>query len=72
MNKLIQTVAILIAMQFIVACNSGTKSESTKERVNKTEETYMIRHVMTKAEQDSLTPASVLQEFIEGNNVLAP
>lgn len=67
MNKLIQTFAIIIAIKYMVACNSGTKSENTKKQVKKIEETYKNRHVMTKAEQDSLTPESVLQEFIEGN-----
>ena len=67
MNKLIQIIGIAAAMHFMVACNSGIKSESTKAQVEKTEEIYKNRHVMTKAEQDSLTPEAVLQEFIAGN-----
>jgi carbonic anhydrase len=67
MKKLIYPVALITAMQFIVACSSGTKNERAEERIKKTEEVHENRHVMTEADQDSLTPEAVLQEFIEGN-----
>lgn len=65
--SLIHSTTLIIAMQLIVACNSETKNENIIKQVKKSEEVYKNRHVMTKAEQDSLTPELVLQEFIEGN-----
>jgi len=35
---------------------SKSKNENLKEEVKSLESTYKIRHVMTKAKQDSLTP----------------
>ena len=54
-------VAFALAGQLLVACNSGEKNKNLTQEIKN-------RHVMTKAEQDSLTPDQVLQEFIEGNN----
>ena len=68
MKKCIPTVALISAILVMVGCKSGTKSLSANEPVKKTEKTHAHSHVMTKAEQDLLTPESVLQEFIEGNN----
>ena len=68
MKKCIPTVALISAMLVMVGCKSGTKSLSANESVKKTGKNYAHSHVMTKAEQDLLTPESVLQEFIEGNN----
>jgi carbonic anhydrase len=66
-RKSIYAGVALIAMQGLVACNSGAKSESPKDQKKGAAEVYDRKHVMTKAEQDSLTPEAVLQEFIEGN-----
>lgn len=57
--------SILFAGVFFISCNSKEKS------VSKSAESNMVfhhNHVLTKEEQDSLTPEMVLQEFKEGNN----
>ncbi len=56
----------------LVACTIACKSEKTKESSknsvqNTTKEIQVVKHVMTKAQQDSLTPDQVIQEFKEGN-----
>lgn len=64
-KKRLVIVAFSIASLVFGAC--GTESKT--EKVKPTSETLppASRHVMTKAEQDSLTPDQVLQEFIQGN-----
>ncbi|MDI1233905.1 MAG: carbonic anhydrase family protein [bacterium] len=63
----IHSVALIIALQLLGACNSDIKNENSKAPEQKSEPVYKNRHLMTKSEQDSLTPEMVLQEFIEGN-----
>jgi carbonic anhydrase len=61
---------ILTAVSILGACNSGTKTETTSvEETNDSslEEALPVKHVMTKEEQDRLTPDGVLQEFKDGN-----
>ena len=66
-KNLIKVTLLAITVQTFIGCNSNTKKENP-ETVSVTPKTiYERRHVMTKAEQDSLTPDKVLQEFIEGN-----
>lgn len=57
--------AITLVMLVFGACSTDSKSENSIPTTEKI--TAASRHVMTKAEQDSLTPDQVLQEFIEGN-----
>ena len=55
-KKLFHLAAFLIMIQLLASCNSKSKNENLKEEVKSLESTYKIRHVMTKAKQDSLTP----------------
>lgn len=66
-KNLIKLTLISLTVQGFIGCNSGTKNENdqTTAKIQKT--TYKNRHVMTKSEQDSLTPDQVLQEFKDGN-----
>lgn len=51
-----------------IACNSEKSKESTSKSVQNTKtEIQLVKHVMTKAQQDTLTPDQVIQEFKEGN-----
>ncbi|MBC7640869.1 MAG: carbonic anhydrase [Flavobacterium sp.] len=61
MKKLIVIAAIAITAQTFIGCNSIQKNQNSQKT------TYNIRHVITKAEQDALTPEGVLQEFKDGN-----
>ena len=66
-KNLIRVTLLTIAVQTFIGCNSNTK-KGNSETVPVTPKTiHERRHMMTKAEQDSLTPDKVLQEFIEGN-----
>lgn len=66
-NQLIYSTAFVTAMLLLAACNSENKNASVETQVKKTEESNRIRSIMTKADQDSLTPEAVLQDFIIGN-----
>lgn len=65
-RKLFNVAALTIALQSLWACNLDTKSRNEDKTISK--KAYTNRHLTTKAEQDSLTPEQVLQEFINGNN----
>lgn len=68
MKKIILNVTVLAtAILSLGACNSSTDNNNESKNTKPLEISYNGRHVMTKAEQDSLTPDEVLQEFIEGN-----
>ncbi len=58
-KKLLYVTTLTFIFYLVSSCNfdSGITDESR----------YPNRHVMTKTEQDLLTPAQVLQEFIAGN-----
>ena len=64
-KKLLNVAVLAIAVQLLNACNSNTKKENEVRSSSKV--ANQNKHVMTKAEQDSLTPEQVLQEFIAGN-----
>lgn len=66
-NNLIKITALAIIVQAFIGCNSSTKNENLQTIAETKKTTYKNRHVMTKAEQDSLTPEQVLQEFKDGN-----
>lgn len=64
MRKIIfQITTIALVVQLLVACDLDSK----KEEIKSSKLGYRHRHVITKAEQDSLTPDQVLQEFKDGN-----
>ena len=66
-KNLIKVTLLTITVQTFIGCNTNTQ-KGNPQTVSVTPKTiYERRHVMTKAEQDSLTPDKVLQEFIEGN-----
>lgn len=67
MNKLIKITLLAISVQTIISCNSNSTNENTQTIGVPEGPIYKSRHVMTKAEQDSLTPDQVLQEFKDGN-----
>ena len=59
--------AFVIALQLLSSCNAGIKNDKVNEKVKTSEVAFKHRHVLTKAERDSLTPEQVLQEFKDGN-----
>ena len=67
MKNLIKVTALAITVQTFVGCNSSTKNENLQTDTLTQKTVYKNNHVMTKAEQDSLTPDQVLQEFKDGN-----
>ncbi len=66
-RNLFTTTALVIVIQLLSACNSNTNNENKKDEVKSSEIAFTNSHVMTKAEQDSLTPEQVLQQFKDGN-----
>ena len=64
-KQLKQVIVFAMAVCLLGACQSGSKKESQDAKPS--EVGYQNKHVMTKAEQDSLTPEQVLQEFKAGN-----
>ena len=67
MKNLIKVTALAITVQTFIGCNSSTKNENLQTDTLTQKTVYKNNHVMTKAEQDSLTPDQVLQEFKDGN-----
>lgn len=67
MKNLIKITALAITVQTFIGCNSSTKNENLQTDTLTQKTVYKNNHVMTKAEQDSLTPDQVLQEFKDGN-----
>ena len=65
LRKLIRISVLAIVVQTFTGCNSNTKNKIPATVLQQTAFTH--NHVMTKAEQDALTPDQVLQEFINGN-----
>ena len=66
-KNIFQAAVFAIALQLLGACNSGAKDGHLKEEAKASGVAAKHRHVMTKAEQDSLTPEQVLRELKEGN-----
>jgi len=64
-NIIFQVTSLALVIQLLGACSPGSKKAN--ESMDSTKLNYQVRHVMTKAEQDSLTPDQVLQEFKDGN-----
>lgn len=68
MKQLIKITLLVLAIQTFNNCKSISKSEN-RQTVNATQQTVEKNiHVMTKAEQDALTPDQVLKEFKDGNH----
>lgn len=66
MKTKILATALLASTLF--SCNQGAKTESTTETSKPKEETpQVVTNVMTKEQQDALTPDVVWQEFLDGN-----
>ena len=66
-NYLIKITLLTITVQTFIGCNSSTKNEIPQTTAEPQKTNYKNSHVMTKAEQNSLTPDKVLQEFKDGN-----
>ena len=66
-KNLIKSVALITLFQFVCSCNSNIKKDVPQSTEEVKEQPPVNNHVMTKAEQDSLTPNQVLQQFKEGN-----
>ena len=66
-NNLIKITLLAITVQTFISCNSSTKNEIPQTTAETQKTNYKNSHVMTKAEQNSLTPDQVLQEFKDGN-----
>jgi carbonic anhydrase len=59
--------SIAMALLLIGACQTGSQKETVKEVNNSVSPSSKIQHVLTKAEQEALTPEDVLRDFKEGN-----
>ena len=68
MKKILLNVTVLAtAILTLGACNSSINNNNEDKNSKPLEVSHHARHLMTKAEQDSLTPDQVLQDFIAGN-----
>ena len=66
-KNLIKVTLVTIMVQIFISCNSNTKNENPSTAKETKITAYKNGHIMTKAEQDSLTPDHVLQQFQDGN-----
>lgn len=66
-KSLLKSFYLILSLQLLGACSSELNKEDAENQIELSDPSKIIRHVMTKAEQDSLTPDQVLQEFKEGN-----
>jgi len=66
-KNLIKVTLVTITVQIFISCNSNTKNENPSTAKETKITAYKNGHIMTKAEQDSLTPDHVLQQFQDGN-----
>ena len=67
MIKNLILIAVLLTVETFISCTPkyGNKNSQTPAMIETSK--HKNTHVMTKAEQDSLTPEQVLQEFKDGN-----
>lgn len=61
-KQILNYLSLVLVIQLIVSCNSTNEKRQSDNELHLTGS-----HILTKAEQDSLTPDEVLQQFIEGN-----
>ena len=66
-KKVISPILLVSIVISLFSCNRGTEKKETEQSTQKNEEVPLIRHVMSKEEQDKLTADEVLSEFKEGN-----
>jgi len=68
MNKYILNAAVLISFLF-VACNEGNQQNTQEVTDNQKQEKIvgLVENVLTKEEQDALTPDTVIKSLVEGN-----
>ena len=64
--KMLQVATLVLLLQLFPSCKSNSSKISNDDNKSFTG-TYKHQHVLTKAEQDQLTPDQVLLEFKEGN-----
>lgn len=64
-KKLLNFAALALFVPLYMACGSATKN--VNENRKSLNAVYKHRHVLTKGEQDSLTPEKVIQKLKEGN-----
>ncbi len=67
MKDLLKAILLTVIAQTFIGCNTNTKKETPQTTAETNSLLYKNTHVMTKAEQDSLTPDKVLQQFKDGN-----
>ena len=60
-KNLIKVTLVTIIVQIFISCNSNTKNEDPPTTKVTKMTAYKNGHIMTKAEQDSLTPDHVLE-----------
>jgi len=66
-KKTIKVILLAIVLQNLCSCNLKVNNQDTVLNIAPGTKGYKNSHVITKAEQDSLTPNQVLQEFKDGN-----
>ncbi len=66
-KNILKTTALIIGIQLFIAWTPITKEESLQKERLTTKLVKKSSHVMTKVEQDSLTPEKALQDFKDGN-----
>lgn len=70
MNKTKVSILFFLVL-FLAACSNGSQQENHTESIQETEPqatiTGVVEDVLTKAEQDALTPDMVIQSLKEGN-----
>ncbi|WP_281239663.1 carbonic anhydrase family protein [Flavobacterium praedii] len=64
--KMLQVATLVLFLQLFPSCKTNSNKISNENNTSHTG-SYKHQHVLTKAEQDQLTPNQVLLEFKEGN-----
>jgi carbonic anhydrase len=64
--KMLQVATLVLLVQLFPSCKSNSNKISNENNKSFTG-SYRHQHVLTKAEQDQLTPDQVLFEFKKGN-----
>lgn len=67
-KTLLKSITAFMTVVLLMSCNSKLKCQKEENDLKQGKLAYTSNHVMTKAEQDSLTPEEVLQEFKDGNH----
>ena len=67
-KTLLKITIVFMTVALIVSCNSKLKYQKVDNDLKQVKLAYTSNHVMTKAEQDSITPEEVLKEFKNGNH----